>query len=271
MALNELKLPIITHPDIENSYVKLNSADTLLTNFHTSRLLSLTGDSLTSSIYGTTAHTTASTSGYFKVSQMHMYNLGFLNSYTALANNTFGIYSLKKRFFDEAIKSGTLTASVSSATLGGDYYDSGSGQLIRKQTSTTVGAVLNDLGMFVVTASEIANIVDSITSLQYKAEVGNTTLHVFCKCQPNELNFSYNPTSFATAGMSSYMDSPVTAFTNSAKYYSDLVSSGSNNFPHITNVGLYNDKNELLAVAKMARPLRKPSDLPLTFRISLDL
>jgi hypothetical protein len=39
----------------------------------------------------------------------------------------------------------------------------------------------------------------------------------------------------------------------------------------ITSVGLYNENNELLAVAKLARPVKKPTDLPITFKVSIDI
>lgn len=41
--------------------------------------------------------------------------------------------------------------------------------------------------------------------------------------------------------------------------------------PYITTIGLYNDENELLAVAKISQPIRKPMSFPITFRIRIDL
>tara|TARA_R110000751_G_scaffold116844_1_gene216950 strand:- start:328 stop:585 length:258 start_codon:yes stop_codon:yes gene_type:complete len=65
--------------------------------------------------------------------------------------------------------------------------------------------------------------------------------------------------------------SNLTADTGNHKYWSDLVSSGHKFSPIISNVGLYNDSNELIAVAKLAAPLRKPTDLPITIRLSIDI
>jgi len=39
---------------------------------------------------------------------------------------------------------------------------------------------------------------------------------------------------------------------------------------YITTVGLYNDENELLAVAKLSRPLQKSDDKALLIRVRLD-
>jgi hypothetical protein len=45
-----------------------------------------------------------------------------------------------------------------------------------------------------------------------------------------------------------------------------------NNFtPYITTIGLYNDSNELLAVAKLGRPLRKTDKSDTTFKIKFDI
>ena len=39
---------------------------------------------------------------------------------------------------------------------------------------------------------------------------------------------------------------------------------------YITNIGLYNDTNELLAIAKISNPIKNDKDLPLSFLIRFD-
>ena len=41
------------------------------------------------------------------------------------------------------------------------------------------------------------------------------------------------------------------------------------NFTYITQIGLYNDDNELLAVAKLSKPIRKTKDTELVIRIRI--
>jgi hypothetical protein len=41
--------------------------------------------------------------------------------------------------------------------------------------------------------------------------------------------------------------------------------------PFITTIGLYSEDNSLLAIAKLAQPIRKPVSYPITFRVQLDL
>ena len=40
--------------------------------------------------------------------------------------------------------------------------------------------------------------------------------------------------------------------------------------PYISTLGLYNDQLELLAIAKLAQPLKKPQDSDLTFIVRMD-
>jgi hypothetical protein len=40
--------------------------------------------------------------------------------------------------------------------------------------------------------------------------------------------------------------------------------------PYITSVGLYNDQSELLAVAKLSRPIKKPKEYDISFTIRFD-
>ena len=41
--------------------------------------------------------------------------------------------------------------------------------------------------------------------------------------------------------------------------------------PYITAVGLYNNNSDLMAVAKLARPLKKITGLPMTFKVQIDI
>jgi len=272
MANTDTVLPIIVHRDIESAYINLNRADVVYTNFETSRTLtSTTADTLLTSVCSTTASQNDVTSGTYNVVRQQMVTRGFLDSSTSLTLD-IGVFALKKRFFDEKIKEGSFTATITGAHAG-DYYDSGSGELKRKVDNITYGVFLNDEGIFAVTStsSSLTALVQSITAIKYKGVVGNTELSVFCKAQPNEQNYTLNPSSFATASVGNYMVEPFTGSTTSSNYFADLVSSGQNWRPYITHVGLYNDENDLLALAKFAQPLRKPSDVPITVRVQLDI
>ena len=187
------------------------------------------------------------------------------------------------------LEQGGLTATVTGTnyagvSIAGDYYDSGSGAFIQKSTGNTVGATLMDDGMFVVTTANMREVATAVTGLIYKTKVLGTSINVFCKCQPDEMNFSTNFTAALTGTVSSdttgagaiqqaynnlWTKSQLTGSTNRFSYTPSMTGVGA--APFITTVGLYDNNNDLMAVAKLARPLKKPTDLPLTFKVQIDI
>ena len=309
-------LPTPTHPLIRSAYAPLSPTDTYLCNFETSRRLTLNGLSgvtLTTnsereadhgmvatpknSLTAFTASVTGSKSGYYMAVGMLLKNRGFTNSFTgtttgALAAdgaNDIGVFTLRKRFFDIGLEAGGLTATVtgtnySGDSIAGDYYDSGSGQFIQKSTGNTIGAVLVDDGMFVVTSAAMREVATAVTGIIYKSRVLGTSINVFCKCQPDELNYTTNLTSALTGSVCSdttstgeiqqaynnlLTKSPITGSTDRFQYTPSITGAGAG--PFITAVGLYNNNNDLMAVAKLARPLKKPTDIPITFKVQIDI
>ena len=66
------------------------------------------------------------------------------------------------------------------------------------------------------------------------------------------------------------MSSNITLTKDDDETYYSFVT-GSTFAPYITTVGLYNDAGQLLAVAKLAQPIRKRSDVDMNFLIRIDL
>ena len=74
----------------------------------------------------------------------------------------------------------------------------------------------------------------------------------FCRVPHNKFNYSANPTYLSGSKIkvkNVASDSPVA---------------------YITTVGLYNDQQELMAVAKLSEPIRKDPTNDLTIRVRLD-
>ena len=87
-------------------------------------------------------------------------------------------------------------------------------------------------------------------NFQNTIQINSTIYH--CDLGANEFNYSSNPT--YTSG------SVVRVKTN----FLD------NSVTYITTVGLYNDSNQLLAVAKLSEPIKKSQDDSITIRVRLD-
>jgi hypothetical protein len=79
-----------------------------------------------------------------------------------------------------------------------------------------------------------------------------TSNYIFVRPRSSEFNYSENPSFISGSGEVLYSD-----FINNPQTY-------------ITTVGLYNDTNELLAVAKLSRPLTKDFTSEALIRIKLD-
>lgn len=80
-----------------------------------------------------------------------------------------------------------------------------------------------------------------------------SSTHYFVRLRNKEYNYSNNPTFYnADNGALAQTD-----FRNDPKVYA-------------TTVGLYNDQNELLAVAKLSKPVRKSFDEEVLLRVRLD-
>jgi hypothetical protein len=80
-----------------------------------------------------------------------------------------------------------------------------------------------------------------------------STSHFFVRANNREFNFSNNPT-FVTGSTGQFAQS---LFERDPKVY-------------ITTVGLYDDANELLAVAKVSKPIEKSFDKEVAIKVKLD-
>lgn len=80
-----------------------------------------------------------------------------------------------------------------------------------------------------------------------------------CTIKESEFNYSYNP---------SLLESNLSIISGSSQYKSFVT--GSNFSPYVTTIGLYNNNQELLAVAKLAQPLPTSTTTDTTILVNLD-
>jgi hypothetical protein len=115
--------------------------------------------------------------------------------------------------------------------------------------AVTSSALLNDGINF----QNMFQYISGAGHFQIQSEETITSDYVFCRVRNSEANYSINP-SFISSSTGEILD-PV--LINSPEVYA-------------TAVGLYNDSNELLAVAKLSRPLRKDFTKEALIRVKLD-
>ncbi len=80
--------------------------------------------------------------------------------------------------------------------------------------------------------------------------------YVTAQIKENEFNLTYNP-SLRKTGSDAY--SQIKDFATGSTFH-----------PYASTLGLYNDNNELLAVAKLSKPLKKDFTKEALIRVKLD-
>lgn len=93
---------------------------------------------------------------------------------------------------------------------------------------------------------------DNLDSLKLRAQETVTSNYVFVRAKNSEFNYSINPSNITSTGELRH-----NIMINSPETY-------------ITTIGLYNDTNDLLAVAKLSKPLAKNFSKEALIRIKLD-
>jgi len=155
---------------------------------------------------------------------------------------------------------GLLFYQAGIAVVSGSVFnDAADGGILHDSNATTQtlgSTTFGPSGFNHITGSEISVSADAIRNKIYNLQFNNTTelnsTIYFCRANHNEFNYSANPTYLS--------GSKIRVKTNSTD----------NPVSYITTVGLYNDNNELMAVAKLSEPLKKTPDTEFTLRTRLD-
>ena len=136
--------------------------------------------------------------------------------------------------------------------------DDGEGNLYMRDSSPRkyVGNVIYTHGQIIITDDIIAMYFNYYFNaiISWKSNLPIYTHNYHCRIKTSEFNHTLNKTALdSTSGL-----------------IADNIS-GSSFQPYITTVGLYNDANELVAVAKMGQPLPKSADTDMSMVIKLDM
>jgi hypothetical protein len=144
-----------------------------------------------------------------------------------------------------------------------EVVDDGEGRLIISGSEDEftlnerhVGDIIYTQGQIIFTDPIVARYYSTYSrhKVKWKSKQPIYTYNVHCTVRESELNHTYNPS----------------ALTGSNNTIADNIS-GSVFRPYITTVGLYNEANELIAVAKTNRPIPKSENVDMTFVIKIDI
>ena len=115
-------------------------------------------------------------------------------------------------------------------------------------TSINEGSNINPT----VNLTAFYNMLKAVPNFQLKSEETVTSDYVFVRVRNSEFNYSTNPSIISSSGELRY-----DVLVNSPQVY-------------VTTVGMYNDNNDLLGVAKLSKPLLKDFTKEALIRIKLD-
>ena len=145
-----------------------------------------------------------------------------------------------------------------------------------------VGNIFYAQGLVVITnqSSSYQNLLTGITSVSFQNEHIIYENEVRCIVKESDYNLSLNPTLLKYGGqyitpisgsdgykLTGSFDSTIKDFATGSLEFSGSFTVFQ---PYVTTIGLYNDEDELLMVAKLAKPIVLSSDTDMTFIVKYD-
>ena len=165
-----------------------------------------------------------------------------INTYTSSNGQGWGLFypDMGIILLNPAALAAKVNANLSAATgsITGVYHNNSTSASVTVGTSGSI-ALLKALA--------------SGSDFQVRRTENVSTSHYFVRVNNREFNFSNNPT-FVTGSVGEFVQE---LFERDPRVY-------------ITTVGLYDDANELLAVAKTSKPVEKSFDKEVAIKVKLD-
>ncbi len=221
--------------------------------------------------------------------------------------NEIAVISVPQEYYGEGIKIGSVTLYDDPIGLNTIYTDDGFSNLI-DSGSNIKGNIFYDRGLVVLTDGVISGSTLETFFLDFRSTKTIFENEIFLSVLENEFNYSQNPSAVYEDGgkiittivqrpgstvvgdlvTSSFYDPgikwvrgkkhPFTSSLNPNKFgsFDDYMFSssvdltGSYLAPYITTIGLYDDELNMVAIAKLPKPIKSLPDYPLNFIIRFD-
>jgi hypothetical protein len=184
--------------------------------------------------------------------------------YGGVDPSSIRIVSIPQMYYETKILSGSLTATCPDAA--GDVFeifDNGRGGLYSGSlTGTLVGQVFYPEGVMVFTKTDLAtgfgdeSLDGSNWTIQFKGVHDIPTKIFKCRAPAGQLNASTNSSYYIVPTSGEYKNEKQIIMEPPTTY--------------ITQVGLFNEEYELIAVANLTQPIKKTLNQDIIFRIRVD-
>lgn len=150
-------------------------------------------------------------------------------------------------------------ADPTNTFLVNEIFDDGEGNLVVQNSEDirlVVGNIIYAHGLVIIANEKIAQAIDNQDSfkIEWRSNLPIYTKNYNCRIKNSELNHTLNKTTFNTNSGEINQNINTKSFT-----------------PYFTTVGLYNDVNELIAVAKTSQAIPKSKFTDMTINIKIDM
>jgi len=230
----------------------------------------------------------------------YYYQTTLYNSQSRIFSTSSEVISIPRNLYGNSIQPNTFRLQVFDLSAGTytttndyatDYFagydgeanfiiDDGEGALYLEGTSPKqyIGDIIYPHGLAILRTPIVRVPVLSQTSLYvnniaFKSSLPIYTYTYHCKIKESEYNCTYNR-SAQSSSLTTVYDNQGNLYSTASRQFAgqlkDLVT-GSSFQPYITTVGLYNDANELIAVAKMGQPIPKSVNTDMTIVVKIDI
>jgi hypothetical protein len=201
------------------------------------------------------------------------------NSQSRNFNATSSVVSIPRNLYGNNIQPGTFRLEAIDGET--DFIvDNGEGALYVEGTSPKqyIGDIIYPHGLVILTTPTTAIPVISsdrpyINSIAFNSSLPIYTYTYHCKIRESEFNSTYNR-SAQTSSLTIVYDNLGNLYSTASRQFTGQLRNGvtgSTFQPYITTVGLYNDANELIAVAKMGQPIPKSVNTEMTIVVKIDI
>ena len=232
----------------------------------------------------------------------YYYQTTLYNSQSRNFNPSSSVISIPRNLYGNNIQPGTFKLEVIDTSPGRLYttpdtyvateyfaqydgetnfiIDDGQGALYIEGTSPKqyMGDIIYPHGLAILTTPTAAIPTISpdspyINSIAFNSSLPIYTYTYHCKIRESEFNSTYNRSAQTSSLITVYDNQGNLHSTASRQFGGQLKDkvTGSAFQPYITTVGLYNDANELIAVAKMGQPIPKSVNTEMTIVVKIDI
>jgi hypothetical protein len=168
----------------------------------------------------------------------------YIGGYSPTSSNLIAVLD-EVRVFNKSLDGAAISSLATPELISGTFLQ-----------TNHVGNVFGKQGIVVISTPDYRfdNSVNDLLEIYWKSTVTIHELSVIAKLDSGDFNLSTN----------------LTLTRDDDSTYLPFVS-GSAFAPYITTIGLYNDAGELLAIGKLAQPVKKRDDVDMNFLIRIDL